>query len=141
VEVGIDCTAGPCEAVAGAPAPVPPASPPPPPFQWVLPNVLTDFNVAVGISAFGYFELRVGNPLWETLQLKMVEGQAGLAQTANFAPAAGRLPCSASSRMARRPRTNSNGLLILSRISRKFPYLTYAAWTSGPPSADFTSWG
>jgi hypothetical protein len=86
VQVGVDCSTGSCEAVAGAPEPAAPSSPPPPPFRWVLPNVLTDFNVALGLSAYGYFELRIGNPLWETLQLKMVEGQAGVTQTANLAP-------------------------------------------------------
>ena len=86
VEVGVDCTSGSCEAVAGAPEPAPPPSPPPPPFQWVLPNVVADFNVALSVSAYGYFEVRIGNPLWETLQLKMVEGQAGVTQTANLAP-------------------------------------------------------
>ena len=86
VEVGVDCTSGTCQAVAGPGEPVPPSPPPPPPFQWVLPNVLTNFNVALGLSAYGYFELRIGNPLWETLQLKMVEGQVGVTQAANLAP-------------------------------------------------------
>jgi hypothetical protein len=86
VEVGVDCTSGSCEAVAGAPEPTPTGAPPPP-FQWVVPNLLTDFDVALEVSAFGFFELRIGNPLWQLLQLSMVEGQAGVAQTANFAPA------------------------------------------------------
>ena len=86
VRVGVDCASGACEPVAEAPDPAPPATPPPPPLQLVLPNVISDFNVAVSLSAFGYFELKVGNPLWEYLQVSLVEGRAGIELSGNFAP-------------------------------------------------------
>ncbi|MDH3686784.1 MAG: hypothetical protein OEP95_11185, partial [Myxococcales bacterium] len=85
VEVGVDCTSDICVPVASAPEPAAPTSPTTP-FTWVLPNVLSDFNLALEVKIFGYFEIEIGNPLWETLRLSMFEGQAGAALTGNFAP-------------------------------------------------------
>jgi len=85
VTAGIDCTSGTCEQVTEAPQPAVPTTPIQP-FTWVLPNVLSDFSLALEASIFGYLEVQVGNPLWGVLRLSMLEAKVGAKLTGSFAP-------------------------------------------------------
>lgn len=79
-EVGVACSAGVCDPVQES------DSEDQSRFQWVFPSFVEQFRVDLAARGYGYFELRIGNPFWQTLQLKMVEGRAGLQQTASLAP-------------------------------------------------------
>jgi hypothetical protein len=79
-QVGIDCTSGECTGVGET------HNESSGDFRPVVPNPVQQFQVSAAIRGFGYFEVRLGNPLWQLLQIEALEGKAGREGTITLAP-------------------------------------------------------
>ena len=77
---GVQCSGGACEPVTTS------TNTSTATFAWVTPDPSTQFTVTAAARGFGYAELCMGNPLWNVLQLCMLEAQGGVEQTVAWSP-------------------------------------------------------